>query len=704
MVKSVELFDNAKKSYASRMKEALQNLPKNEENLRFIQSGIKKDLSQSLQLQLKDLYLSQEQQANYLKEFHSHIDSEFEVTLEVCRMRMAEDELTVRAAFLDAREFYKDEIDKHLQSKDWFEVSELDQLHEMIMEAAIVKSRGEVDITDSQEGQLRELFGNLFKKYQDRNWLRMPMDDCAIGIDLGTTYSCVAVCIRGKVTVIAQNEKTTIPSYVAFNDNSNVDVGEAAKEQSFRRPECTIFDAKRLIGRKFSDKIVQDDIKLWPFEVVDSSDQPKIKVPGHSETYFPEQISARVLAHLKKMAEDFLNKKVKNAVVTVPAYFSESQRHATKDAAQIAGLDAKILNEPTAAAISYELHRSDDFARNVFIFDLGGGTFDVAVLKMNGGEVTVKAIGGDTHLGGEDFDNEMVKHIIKVVNEKHNIDLGRNTDSSDPALRRDASVRLRRIRSACEKQKRLLSMTDSVNITIEKIDGNFDLDETFTRAQFEALNMSKFKNCIDITAAVISDAGMVKSEIDDVVLVGGSTRIPKIRELLTQFFDGKALNKQMNADEAVAYGAAIQASLVFGKRYQIKRNVKVNDVTPMSLGLKTADGSMSRIIRKNTPVPCSQKEEYITARDDQTSADINIYEGEKPIAVDNNKLGTFTLCGIPKARVGEEPIDVTMTIDSEGLLHVKAICRSTGKSEGITIEQHKGRMSLKEIEIAKVCM
>lgn len=549
--KAVEIFAKTKESYGSRMKE--HHPLTNEEDLRWLHSGIKKDLSENLKGQLAVLCLSSEQKENFLKNLHSYIESEWKVILEVWRMRMAEDDIIVRTAFLDAKEFYKNEIEKHLQSKDWLEVSELQKLHEMLLEASIEKGRTEVDISESQELQLRDMIENLFKKYQDRNSLRMPTDDYAIGIDLGTTYSCVAVCIKGKVTVISQNEKKTIPSYVAFKDDHTVDVGDAAKEQSFRRPEYTIFDAKRLIGRKFSDKIVQDDMILWPFEVVNSYDQPKIKIPGHCETYFPEAISARVLAQMKKMAEDFLKKKVKNAVVTVPAYFSESQRHATKDAAQIAGLNAKILNEPTAAAISYELHRTDDFSRNVLIFDLGGGTFDVAVLKMNGGEVNVRAINGDTHLGGEDFDNEMVKHIIKVVKEKYNIDLGRDRDSSDPELRHSALVRLRRIRSACEQKKRLLSTSLSVKIIIEKIDGNFDLDETFTRAQFEALNLAKFKICIDITATVISDAEMVKSDIDDIVLIGGSTRIPKIVELLTQFFNGKALNQQIDADEAGKY-------------------------------------------------------------------------------------------------------------------------------------------------------
>lgn len=698
---AADIFTKSKESYVNRIKEAGKHLT-NEEKLRWEQSGITKDLSENLKRQLGALNLPLQQQENFLKDFHSYIEIEFEGTIEVCRLKMEEDELIVKTAFLDAREYYKDEMEKHFQSADWLEVLELQKLHDMIIKAAIERGRKEVDISVSQEVQLRELIHNLFKKYQDKNLLRMPTDDYAIGIDLGTTYSCVAVCIKGKVTVISQNGNTTIPSYVAFKEDRTIDVGDAAKEQTFRRPECTIFDAKRLIGRKFSDKIVQDDIKLWPFEVVNSSDQPKIKIPGHSETYYPEQISARVLVHMKNMAEDYLNKKVKNAVVTVPAYFSESQRQATKDAAQIAGLNAKILNEPTAAAISYELHRTDDFMRNVLIFDLGGGTFDCAVLKMNGGEITVKAIKGDTHLGGEDFDNEMVMHIIGVVKEKHDIDLGRGRDSINPKERRDASERLRRIRAVCEKQKRILSSADSVEIEIPRIDGSFNLEETFTRAEFEILNLSRFKNCIDITVSVISDAQMDKSEIDDIVLIGGSTRIPKIRELLTEYFDGKALNKQINADEAVAYGAAIKAALIYGKSNEVNKNVRVKDVTPMSLGVEIFGGGLSVIIEKNTPVPYSKAYPYYTVFDWQTSVRINVFEGEKPKATMNNKLGTFDINDIPSAPTGKEPIDISMTIDSEGILHVKAVCRSTGNSEGITIEEHKGRMSGREIQLAQV--
>ncbi|CAG7724284.1 unnamed protein product, partial [Allacma fusca] len=345
-----------------------------------------------------------------LEDFNCFMDSEFEGTLDLFRMKKKDDDYVVKAALLDARVYYNEEMEKHFQATDWFEQAELQKLHKEIGDAAIEKSKKEIELTPEQEKQLRVVMLKLYNRYDDKNLLRMPRDSYAIGIDLGTTYSCVAVCIKGKVKVIPCDEKTTIPSYVAFNADKSISVGEAAKDQAFRRPESTIFDAKRLIGRKFSYNIVKQDMELWPFQVIGDSDQPRIKIPGHQNTYRPEEISARVLFHLKKIAEEYLNKTVTNAVVTVPAYFNDSQRQATKDAAEIAGLNAKILNEPTSAAIAYDLQWTNNFKRNVLIFDLGGGTFDVAVLQMKGGTIDVKAIGGDTHLGGEDFDNEMVKY------------------------------------------------------------------------------------------------------------------------------------------------------------------------------------------------------------------------------------------------------------------------------------------------------
>lgn len=333
---------------------------------------------------------------------------------------------------------------------------------------------------------------------------------------------------------------------------------------------------------------------------------------------------------------------------------------------------------------------------------MGGGTFDVAVLNMKKGEVNAKAIGGDTHLGGEDFDNEMVKHIIDNVRNKHGIDLGRGKLSSNPTEKRDASERFRRIRAVCEKQKRILSTSESTIISIPRIDGNFDLEETITRADFERLNLVPFKKCIDITDKVIADAKMKKSEIDDIVLIGGSTRIPKIRELLTEYFDGKALNSQINADEAVAFGAAIQAALEHGKSNEVIKKISVSDVTPMSLGIRVVTEELSVIIPKNTTVPCKKSCTYHTSEDAQTKMAIEIFEGEELIANNNTKLGMFRLNGIPSAPQRKEPIDVSMNIDREGILHVEAVCRSTGGSNSITIEAHKGRMSSTEILSAKV--
>lgn len=632
----------------------------------------------------------------------SYTNDEFEGTLDVFRMKQKEDEDAVKNALSESRNYYNEEMEKHFQSKPWFEDSDMLELHNKIIETAIERGRSQVDLTDNQEKILRDVMNSSFKKYQEKNLLRKPTDSYAIGIDLGTTYSCVAVCVKGIVTVISQNEKTTVPSYVAFKDDHTVDVGKAAQDRAFRYPESTIFDAKRLIGRKFSEKIVQDDIKLWPFNVVGVQDQPRIKIPNHTETYRPEQISARVLAHMKKMAEDYLKKTVTNAVITVPAYFTDSQRQATKDAAEISGLTAKILNEPTAAAIAYQLHRTDDWKRNILIFDLGGGTFDVGVLNVNGGDIVVKSIGGDPHLGGEDFDNEIVKHVIEVVKEKHEIDLGRGRDSSNSTERRNAYERIRRIKAECETKKRNLSYAESTDIAIECIDGTFNLDLKFTRDDFERLNIAKFRRCIELTKDVISKSKLEKSQIEDIVLVGGSTRIPKIRELLTEFFDGKALNSTINADESVSYGAAIQAALEYGKSDEVGAHITVADVTPIPLGIEIYGGGMSVIIPSNTPIPHSHGGVYYTTKDWQTSVDINVYEGVHPVAKENNHLGWFQLSGIPSALRAKEKLDVTMNIDREGILFVKAECRSTGGSENIKIETHKGRMSQIDKTLAMV--
>ncbi|CAG7691841.1 unnamed protein product [Allacma fusca] len=689
-----------KDNYVNEMRQAIAQITE-EAELRSRQSDVKKSSIAKLKEKIEPMMSPSQVIQKLVEDLNSYIDEEFEGTLELFRMKKEEDEYAVKSALLDARMYYNEEMEKHFQAKDWLEQAELEKLHGEIGEAAIERSKKEVALTSSQEKQLREAMLNLKRSYEEKNIMRMPRDSYAIGIDLGTTYSCVAVCIKGKIKVIPCDEKTTIPSYVAFSDDHSISVGDPAKDQAFRRPESTIFDAKRLIGRKFSDNIVKQDMELWPFEVIGENDQPMIKIPGHPNTYRPEQISAHVLAHLKKISEEYLNKRVTDAVVTVPAYFSDSQRQATKDAAQIAGLNAKILNEPTSAAIAYELHRTDDLKRNVLIFDLGGGTFDVAVLQMVGGNIDVKAIGGDTHLGGEDFDNEMVKHIIEVVKRKTGNDLGQGKDSRNPEEKRKAAERLRRIRSACEKQKRLLSSTSSTMISIDRIDDSYDLNEPFTRKDFEDLNMSKFKKCIEITDAAISDAKMSKDNIEDIVLIGGSTRIPKIRELLREYFNGKALNATINADEAVAFGAAVQAALEYGKKDEVSKNVSVSDVAPLSLGVENVDGNLSVIIPKNTPVPCSKSQKRYTVYDSQTSTTFKIFEGEELIAKNNNKLGQFTLSDIPSAPSGKEPLNVTMEIDSEGILHVTAVCMSTRGTKAIKIEAHKGRMSQQDISSAK---
>jgi len=572
-------------------------------------------------------------------------------------------------------------------------------------------------------------------------------DGVCVGIDLGTTYSCVGFYkAQGEVDIVVnEHGNRVMPSYVSFTSEER-HIGETAKLNSGQNPRNTVYDVKRLIGRRFSDQVVQTELKHLTYSVVaDSEDRPKVQVSymDSKHTFYPEEISSMILTKLKESASKYLNKPVTKAVITVPAYFNDSQRQATRDAGKIAGLDVlRIINEPTAAAIAYGLDKTSNGERNVLVFDFGGGTLDVTVLSMDNGIFIVKSTNGDTYLGGEDIDNKLkdyclmifaAKHVLRKIDAECKTEVQKILDISSLAgihcigslkisnIQAGSAYRsatsdakeyidgvltlnklnensklMRRLKTACEEAKKTLSNSKSTTITYDNFHDGEDLNVTITRSKFEAICDAEFKRCMEPINAALADAKMAPIQIDDVVLVGGSTRIPKIQEMLSEIFPNK-LRSNINPDEAVAYGAAVNAALMDKVSDAVINEIVLVDVTPLSLGIETAGGAMEVMIKRNTALPAEYTQTFTTNTDNQPAVTIKVYEGERTMTKYNNLLGKFELTDIPPLPKGKPRIAVTFSVNTDGIMSVVAKELSTGSAESCTIRNEKGRLNNSQI-------
>ena len=662
-------------------------------------SGLKIHVKSKLEAKIDKSIIDDSTLGQHLSKLDSHMDTETEMWAASIRASRKETEMKVKTAMVNAKIFYKEQLMTARGSKSWLPVDEFKRINDQTLEDTVRKYT-DPWMTSDDIRKLRDSLQLLHLQFEEENDSFIPTESYAIGIDLGTTYSCVGLYINGKVDIIQENERFTIPSCVYYEENDVTAVGEAAQDGAYMSPENFIFDAKRLIGRNFVDDTVQDDINHWSFNVVEEDGQPRIQC--RAGILRPEQVSAEVLLHLKSLVEKHLGQTVTKAVVTVPAYFNEGQRQATKDAAAMAGLEAKILTEPVAAAIAYRMDRAGDLNKNILVFDLGGGTFDVAVLNISGGHIDVKTINGDTHLGGEDFDKLLLKHVVNKVKAKSGRNLLEGKNSSDPEIKKKANNLLRRLKIECERRKRDLSSTLSARIRLEEVGWN--LDEKIMRAEFEQLIKPDLEKCMKIVERALVDAKMSKEEIHDIVLVGGSTKIPRVQEMLKEVFSGIQLKHTVHPDQAVACGAAIQAAIRAETKQAVglKYRVSCQDVTPSSIGIEEANGTFIVQVPKGSAIPYTYQQTWFPERDNQPSADFVIYEGEEKVARNNRRLGKFILHLPSGIKMDEGQMESTTMVDEEGILTVKATCLLDGNQKEIRIQAYKGRMSQEDMENSRV--